>query len=77
MQRLPLPTTPNNTQHPIRKSPGYYDCLNKVKDPKAPKPTFAEIIKKERNDVDMARQIIKAKENEDNDWVIVEKGWER
>lgn len=67
-------------EHPIRKSPGYYDCLNEVKDPKAPKvpkPTFAEIIKKERNDVDMARQIIKAKENEDDDWVIVEKGWER
>ncbi len=67
-------------EHPIRKSPGYYDCLNEVKDPK---PTFSEIIKKERNDADMARQVAKSKEEElDDSWVMVikdipcNKGWE-
>jgi hypothetical protein len=68
---------------PIRKSPGYYSCLNEVKDPKPnivrpPKPafdTYAAIIEKERHDADMARQ--KALMREEEDWVMVDKSFGR
>ncbi len=65
---------------PIRKSPGYYDCLNEIKTPVDTKDTYTAMIVKERNDADMARQAAKAN-SEDEDWVMVindipcNKGW--
>lgn len=61
---------------PIRKSPGYYDCLHEVLKPKPILDTFVAMITKERNDADMVRQGAKAV-SEDDDWVIIDKGWER
>lgn len=60
----------------LKKSPSYYNNLNLHKKPKVAKPpkdsndTYIAMIEKERNDADMARQALKARE-EDDEWVVV------